>query len=120
MKHTCDALVVCCIDFRFQKYIRSWLDKNLAGQTFDLIGYAGSTKDLKTILKQIDISVKLHKIKKIVLIHHENCGAYGEKSTQERHSQDLIKARKAVLAKYPGLNIKLYYLKLNGNFVMVL
>jgi len=95
--HTCDAIVICCIDFRFQKFIRRWTNKNLKGKTFDLVGFAGATKNLKTVLKQIDISVRLHHIEKVILIHHEECGAYGEESTPGRHAKDLKKAKTAIL-----------------------
>lgn len=116
MAHICDAAVIACIDFRFQKFIRDWTDKELIGKKFDYIGFAGSTKNLDTILGQIDISVRLHQIKQVVLIHHEECGAYGAESTPERHAADLIKAREAVLAKYPSLQVDLYYLLLDGTF----
>lgn len=116
MSHTCDAIVVCCIDFRFQKYIRDWTDKNLKNKTFDLVGFAGSTKDLNTVLKQIDISVQLHNINQVILIHHEECGAYGKDSTPKRHASDLKKARREILKKYPNLKVDLYYLLLNGKF----
>jgi carbonic anhydrase len=115
MSHTCDAIVICCIDFRFQKYIREWTDKNLAGKTFDMVGFAGSTKDLKMVLKQIEISVRLHQIKEAILIHHEDCGAYGKESTPERHAQDLTKAKNKIHDLYPDLKISLYYLKLDGS-----
>jgi carbonic anhydrase len=114
--HTCDAIVVSCIDFRFQKYIREWADKNLNGKKYDLVGYAGSTKDLETIMKQIDISVRLHKIKQVVLIHHEECGAYGSASTPKRHARDLKKAKNVILDRYPKLTVNPYYLHLDGTF----
>lgn len=119
MSHTCDAIIVACIDFRFQKYIREWTDKNLAGKTFDYVGFAGSTKDLETILKQIDISVRLHSIKQAVLIHHEECGAYGAESTPERHAEDLKKAKAEILRLYPSLEVSTYYLHLDGTFETV-
>jgi len=49
MSHRCHAVIICCIDFRFQKFVRKWTDENLKDQTFDLIGFAGATKDLETI-----------------------------------------------------------------------
>ena len=119
MAHVCDAMVICCIDFRFQKFIRDWTDKNLADKTFDLVGFAGSTKDLGTVMEQIDISVRLHQIKQLVLIHHEECGAYGVESTPKRHATDLKKAREAILAKHPQLQVDLYYLQLDGQFEKV-
>jgi carbonic anhydrase len=84
------------------------------------VGFAGSTKDLETIVNQIDISVRLHSIKEVHLIHHEECGAYGAESTPEKHSEDLRKAQNIILSKYPDLKIKLYYLHLDGVFEEVM
>ena len=117
--HTCDAIVVCCIDFRFQKFIRAWTDENLKNKCFDLVGFAGATKDLPTILNQIDISVRLHCINQVVLIHHEECGAYGAESTPEKHVQDLKKTREEILARHPNLQVDSYYLHLDGSFETV-
>lgn len=114
--HTCDALVVSCIDFRFQKYIRRWLDNNLSEKTYDYVGYAGATKELKTILKELDISVRLHHISQVVLMHHEECGAYGKESSKKKHSQDLLKAKETINQLYPELQVDLYYIHLNGKF----
>ena len=116
MAHTCDALVVSCIDFRFQKFIRDWLDENFGDKTFDYVGYAGGSKDLDTVMKQLDLSVNMHKIKHVVLMHHENCGAYGDESTPERHAKDLLKARKMIKKKYPKLKVDLFYILLDGKF----
>ena len=116
MAHHCDALVVSCIDFRFQKYIRTFLDKNLADKTFDYVGFAGGSKDIDTIMGQLKISVDLHTINQVVLMNHEECGAYGAESTPERHAKDLKHAREIILAKYPQLTIQTYYLHLDGTF----
>ena len=116
MAHTCDALIVSCIDFRFQKYIRNWLDTNFENKTFDYVGYAGGSKDIDTIMKQLDISVRLHEIKQVVLMNHEECGAYGQESTPENHARDLKKAKEVILAQYPHLSVDLYYLHLDGTF----
>lgn len=114
--HTCNALVVSCIDFRFQKYIRKWLEKNMKGKTYDYVGFAGGTKDLKTILNQLDISVRLHRIKQVALMHHEDCGAYGKESTHAKHSKDLKKAKQTILKLYPKLHVDTYYIHLDGQF----
>ncbi len=114
--HTCDSIVISCIDFRFQKYIRTWLDENLKGQTFDYVGFAGGVKDLPIILNQIGISVKLHNIHEVILMNHEECGAYGVESTPERHAKDLKKAKEEILELYPKLIVQLYYLHLDGTF----
>lgn len=117
--HRCDAIVVSCIDFRFQKYIRNWLDKNLKDKTYDYVGFAGSTKELDTILKQIAISVRLHDIKQVILMHHQECGAYDAESTPQKHVEELKKAKKAIITKYSHLTVDLYFLRLSGAFEKV-
>lgn len=114
--HTCNGFVVACIDFRFQKFIKKWLEENFKDKTYDYVGFAGSTKNLDTIIGQLDISVRLHHISEVVLIHHEECGAYGTESTHDRHADDLNIARKQILVKYPQLKVNLYYLHLDGMF----
>lgn len=118
--HVCDALVVACIDFRFQKYIKDWLGKNFQNKTYDYVGFAGSTKSLDIILNQLDISVRLHQIKEVILMHHEECGAYGQESTLDRHTEDLNKAKKTILKKYPHLKVGLFYLHLDGKFEKII
>jgi len=114
--HICDALIVACIDFRFQKYIQNWLTKKFKNKTYDYVGFAGSTKNLDIIMNQLDISVRLHHIKQVILIHHEDCGAYGKESTHDRHAKDLKKAEKLINKKYPDLKVDLYYLHLDREF----
>lgn len=117
--HTCDALVVSCIDFRFQKYIHKWFNKNLRNKTYDYVGFAGGTKDLPTIMRQLGISVRLHHISQVVLMHHEDCGAYGKESTYTNHVRDLKKAEKTILKSHPKLKVDLYYIHLDGEFEKV-
>lgn len=119
--HICDAFVVACIDFRFQKYLKKWLNENmdLQNKTYDYIGFAGATKSLDTIMGQLDISVRLHHVKEVVLIHHEECGAYGTESSHDRHAEDLNKAKKTILEKYSDLKVDLFYLHLDGEFEKV-
>jgi carbonic anhydrase len=116
--HGCNAVIIECIDYRFRFYIDDWLTKNFKekGEKYDLISLAGSTKELDTVINQIDISVSLHHINQVVLIHHEECGAYGTDSTPERHREDLLKAKEKITEKYSNLNVAMYYLQLDGTF----
>src|SRR5258708_26017450 len=88
----------------------------MGAKTFDYVGFAGASKDIETVLKQIAISVRLHHIKQVVLMNHEDCGAYGAEGNPKRHELDLRKAKAAILAIYPELQVDLYYLHLNGEF----
>ena len=114
--HQAEALIATCIDFRLQEAINKWILENFTPKTFDRVALGGGVKNLDVILGQIDIAVRLHHIKKVVLINHEDCGAYGEIGTYEKHTQDLKDAKDRVKKNYPNLEIKTYYLHLNGTF----
>lgn len=114
--HSCNAVIVTCIDFRFQEYISKWIKERFSEGTYDRIAFAGGVHDSDIILRQIDISHKLHHIKMVVLINHEDCGAYGEKGTYERHNHDLKEVAKKIYEEIPEIEIETYYLHLDGTF----
>ena len=115
--HHCQAIIIHCIDFRFQDHLTDWT-KNLKGG-FDRLSIAGAVKDLPYVISQIDISYRLHHVKEVYLINHEDCGAYGIEGTFKKHKEDLIRAKKAIKDKYPELSVFLLYLKLDGSFLKV-
>lgn len=117
--HVCDAFVVSCIDFRFRNFLNKWFEEKMTGKTYDYVGYAGASKNIEIIMGQLDISVRLHQVKEVILINHEDCGAYGVESTHDRHAADLNRAKKTILKKYPILSVELFYLHLDGEFEKV-
>ncbi|MBI2019737.1 hypothetical protein HYS95_03680 [Candidatus Daviesbacteria bacterium] len=117
--HSCEAVVITCIDFRFQEYINNWIAGKFSPKTFDRVAWAGGIKDSEGILKQIEISKRLHHIKKAVLINHEDCGAYGETGTAQKHAEDLKNASVKIKEQYPDLEVETYYLHLDGTFELI-
>lgn len=117
MNHKAEALIVTCIDFRLQEAINQWISQNFSPKTFDRVALAGGVKNLDIIMGQIEIAKRLHGIKKVVLINHEDCGAYGDEGTEEKHRDDLHVAKEKIQSKFPDLAVDTYYLHLNGTFV---
>jgi carbonic anhydrase len=115
-KHITDAVVVHCIDFRFQKYLDPWLQEHLGHDKYDRVSLAGGVFDFEYVMKQVEISDRLHKIKKVILLNHEDCGAYGEAGNYKRHKDDLEKAEKRLEKEFSHLKVETYYLHLDGNF----
>ena len=77
-------MVLSCIDPRFQPIIYKYLKKKkLIGKysSFTIAGSAVGVTDNKfkkwhkTFWDNFDTSVRLHKIKKLVVINHRDCGA---------------------------------------------
>lgn len=118
-KKLTDAIVVHCIDFRLQKYLDPWLQEHFGHDNYNRVALAGGVLDFDTISKQVEISDRLHKIEKVVLINHEDCGAYGEDGNFERHKHDLGNAKHKIRAQFPDLDVEMYYLHLDGEFEQV-
>lgn len=129
MSHHCKALILHCIDFRFGEAIKNWLVENHLLNNCDIVSLAGATKglispkyptDSEIILRQIEISTKLHNISQVILMNHTDCGAYGGheafESAEAEHNQhvdDMKKAKKIILTKFPELQIKIVLVKIN-------
>ena len=124
--HHCEAVVLTCIDFRFWKETVQFIENELEIKTFDFPSLPGSAKainesnDETFVFGCISVPVELHHAEKIVIINHQDCGAYGgsakfnndEKAEQEFHGQELKKAKEKISAKYPDKEIILIYAKL--------
>lgn len=120
--HQAENIVVTCIDFRLQEAINKWISENFAPKTFDRVALGGGVKNLDTILGQIDIAVRLHHVKKVILINHEDCGAYGQENFPDtqtehlKHTEDLKKASLKIHQEFSDIKVNTYYLHLDGTF----
>ncbi len=125
-----EAMVLSCMDPRFQTKVYKYLKKKkLTGKysSFTIAGAAiGVTaKKFKkwhsTFLDNLSTSIKLHKINKLIVINHRDCGAAkivnGEKkfnSTIENkiHKDSFKKLKKILNKKFPLLKINFKILSL--------
>jgi carbonic anhydrase len=126
------ALVLSCIDYRILEAERYFLSlQNLGGQ-YDLTALAGASLalsglphqyDADAFWDQLDISYRLHHIKKVLILDHQDCAVYKYKidptltdnPTLElsTHTEYLSRAYWAIRDRYPDLNIELYFVNLN-------
>lgn len=112
----CDTLVVHCIDYRFQEFLDKWIESNLPTQSYDRVAIAGGVNDVLYVIGQVDVAVRLHSIGRVILINHEDCGAYGDSGSYERHKADLEQAKNKIKVLFPDLDVELFYLHLDGKF----
>ena len=124
------AMVLSCIDPRFQPKVYKYLkNKNLTGKysSFTIAGAAIGVTARKfkkwhsTFFDNLSTSVKLHKINRLIVINHEDCGAAkivnGKKkfdSTIENkiHKDSFEKIKKVLTKKYPYLKVNFKILSL--------
>jgi len=119
MSSHCEAIVVTCIDHRIQESIHGWLAGRVGDNNYDRASLAGGVSDLQAVLEQVEVSDRLHGIERVLLINHEDCGAYGEAGTPDRHAADLRAAARRIRAAFPHLKVEGYYLHLSGIFERV-
>lgn len=118
--HICDAIVIKCMDWRIEAsgFFRQELQKAIGIKEFDVVSVAGGAKSIldgstqKTIMNYIDLSFRLHHIKKVILTNHTECGVYGNSGTEERLIGDLRAARRILLEHFSGLKIQLLLVRL--------
>jgi carbonic anhydrase len=129
--HACKALVLHCIDFRFRKTLGEFLSSKF-GDSYDLVSVAGGVKELVSgslehnfILDQLKISDKLHSSEVILLIQHEDCGAYGVSKAfgdfsteQEAQNQELEKAETLLKQQFTQ-PVRKYFARLSGEVMSV-
>src|SRR5271157_4736607 len=84
-RYQCDAAIVWCFDNRFDLGFRKFL-KRLGVFYPDPIKIAGGAKclaspanqsDREFVLEQLRTSIRLHGTKRVILMLHSDCGAYG-------------------------------------------
>ena len=125
------AMVLSCIDPRFQPIIYNYLKKKRLNGKYSSFTIAGSAigvtapkfrKWHKTFWDNLETSIQLHKIKKLIVINHRNCGAAkiinGKKTFDNFHETKIHKSsfnkiKKRFKNKYPNLNIETILISLN-------
>jgi carbonic anhydrase len=110
------------MDFRLHPKVEEAL--RMQGLSFDPFTPAGAVKNLvnpenendrEFVLRQIAKSSKLHHIKKVILINHTDCGAYGgsaafenDQVEERKHTEDLKSAAKIVKERFTELEVELF------------
>ena len=124
-------MVLSCIDPRFQPIVYNYLKKKkLIGKysSFTIAGAAIGVTNIKfkkwhkAFWDNIDTSIKLHNIKKLIVINHRDCGVAkiinGNKifsiiNETKIHKSSFEKIKEIFKKRYPKLRIELNIISLN-------
>ena len=132
MKKKFEAMVLSCMDPRFQSCVHKFLkDKKLINQysAFTIAGAAAGVTHSKfkqwhsTFLDNLRASIQLHQINKLIVINHEDCGAIkiaeGKKSYDELtvHKKSFKKLKTILAEKFPKLKLEFYLVGLDKKFM---
>ena len=128
-----EALLLSCMDYRLVDKTEHYMVKRGLKDKFDHIilpGAAlGATSDkyadwTKTFWEELELSIDLHHIQRIILLDHRDCGAYkqllGEDFAQKpaeetkTHAAQLNKLQTMIHEKYAKLEVEMLLMSLNG------
>jgi carbonic anhydrase len=121
-----DACVVSCYDARFELVLRKFL-KRRGLSLVDHLKIAGSVKGLASpeheadrefMLRMIRISMRLHQPELVVMVGHNECGAYGS-APPETIAQDLRLAAQIVRAAEPSMKVECYFADFDGMYRVI-
>lgn len=129
-KYHCDAAILWCFDNRFELGFRKFL-KRIGVMNSDPIKIAGGAKcmaspeheaDREFVLDQIRKSMRLHGTKRVILMVHSDCGAYGGLAAfrgdagaeAEHHDRELRRAAAILKTAIPGIEVQGYFVDFEG------
>jgi len=125
-------MVLSCIDPRFQPIVYNYLRKKKLSGKYSSFTIAGSAVGVtankfkrwhKIFWDNFETSVKLHNIKKLIVINHRDCGAakiingkkeFSDINETKVHKNSFKKIKKIFRKKYPKLSIELKIISLNS------
>ena len=125
MKPKSKAMVLSCMDPRFQHLVYNYLKKKkLIGKysAFTIAGAAvGVTHNKfkqwhKTFYDNLATSIQLHKIEKLIVINHKDCGAakiangkkeFNPANEKKIHQESFSLIKKQIKKKFPKLKVDL-------------
>jgi hypothetical protein len=130
-KYHCDAAILWCFDNRFELGFRKFL-KRIGVNSSDPIKIAGGAKcmaspehetDREFVLEQIRKSMRLHGTRRVILMLHSDCGAYGgltagfggdAAAEAIHHERELQRAAANLRAAIPGIEVQGYFVDFDG------
>ena len=131
MRSDYKAMVLSCIDPRFQPIVYNYLKKKKLNGKYSSFTIAGAAVGVtankfkkwhKAFWDNLDTSIKLHNIKRLIVINHRDCGVAkiinGKKefsmiNETKVHKNSFQKIKKMFKKKYPKLTIELIIVSLN-------
>ena len=132
MKSKYKAMVLSCMDPRFQHLVYSYLKKQKLSGKYSAFTIAGAAVGVthnkfkkwhKTFYDNLSTSIKLHQIEKLIAINHQDCGAAkivnGKKAfnitnEQKIHKESFSKLKKEIKKRFPKLKVELNLMSLDS------
>ena len=131
MKSKFKAMVLSCMDPRFQHLVYNHLKKKKLTGKYSAFTIAGAAVGVthnrfkqwhKTFYDNLSTSIQLHKIEKLIVINHKDCGAakianqkkeFNTYDELKIHLESFNKIKKTIKKKFPKVKIEFYLISLD-------
>tara|TARA_X000000368_G_scaffold252956_1_gene199972 strand:- start:97 stop:510 length:414 start_codon:yes stop_codon:yes gene_type:complete len=135
MKSTYKAMVLSCIDPRFQDLVHNHLKKKKLSGKYSAFTIAGAAVGVthnkfkkwhKTFYDNLATSIKLHKIENLIVINHKDCGAakiangkkeFNTANELKIHKNSFLKLKKEIKKRFPKLKLELNLISLENKII---
>ena len=132
MKKKYKAMVLSCMDPRFQTKVSNYLKRRKLNNKYSAFTIAGAAVGVTaskfkkwhtTFWENLNTSIKIHRIEKLIVINHKDCGAakiaYGKKeftpaNEKKIHKDSFYKIKKQIKKRFPKLKVELNLISLDS------
>ena len=133
MKKKFKAMVLSCMDPRFQPKIFNYLKKRKLSGRYSAFTIAGAAVGVthskfkrwhRVFFENLSASIQLHKINKLIVINHQDCGAakianskkeFNNKVETDIHKVSFKKLKSNLRKKFPKLKVEFNVMALNNS-----
>ena len=128
-------MVLSCIDPRFQHLVNNHLKKKKLTEKYSAFTIAGAAIGVthnkfkqwhKTFYDNLGTSIQLHKIEKLIVINHKDCGAakiangkkeFSPENEKKIHKESFSKIKKQIKKRFPKLKVELNLISLDSKII---
>ncbi len=132
MKKKYKAMVLSCMDPRFQTKVSNYLKRRKLNGKYSAFTIAGAAVGVTaskfkkwhtTFWENLNTSIKIHRIEKLIVINHKDCGAakivngkkeFSSQNEIKIHEKSFEKIKSNLKKKHPRLKVELNLMSLNG------
>ena len=132
MKKKYKAMVLSCMDPRFQTKVSNYLKRRKLNGKYSAFTIAGAAVGVtaskfkkwhNTFWENLNTSIKIHRIEKLIVINHKDCGAakivngrkqFTPQNEMKIHEYSFEKIKLNLKKKHPRLKVELNLMSLNG------
>ena len=133
-----DALLLSCMDYRLMDEVEQYMSGRGLRNKYDHVILAGAALGAvtdkfpawnQTFWEHLDVAIKLHNIRKVIVLDHRDCGAYkvilgpehaaDPQQEKQAHATQLHKLKQLIGEKYPKLEVELLLMALDGKVEVI-